>query len=148
MGDTRKDKRDAQISGYLEELQTIRRDIHKHPETAYEENRTADIVAEKLNEWGLEVDRGLGGTGVVGTLRRGGSNRAIGLRADMDALFIQEMNEFDHKSVNKGKMHACGHDGHTTIRQIGVSEQSYYRWRKEYGGLKVNRTVMSLSATA
>ena len=115
MGDTRKDKRDAQISGYLEELQTIRRDIHKHPETAYEENRTADIVAEKLNEWGLEVDRGLGGTGVVGTLRRGGSNRAIGLRADMDALFIQEMNEFDHKSVNKGKMHACGHDGHTTM---------------------------------
>ena len=69
MSDTRKDKRDVQISGYLEELQTIRLDIHKHPETAYEENRTADIVAERLNEWGLEVDRGLGGTGVVGTLR-------------------------------------------------------------------------------
>lgn len=115
MSDTDKSQRDKRIAGYLDELQQIRRDIHQHPETAYEENRTADIVAEKLTDWGLEVDRGLGKTGVVGTLRRGGSNRAIGLRADMDALFLQEMNEFDHRSVNKGKMHACGHDGHTTM---------------------------------
>jgi len=115
MSDNAKRERDERIDSYLGELTDIRRDIHKHPETAYEENRTADIVAEKLTEWGLEVDRGLGGTGVVGTLRRGGSNRAIGLRADMDALFIQEMNEFDHRSVNNGKMHACGHDGHTTM---------------------------------
>ena len=115
MGGMDKTDRDTQIDVYLDELTEIRRDIHQHPETAYEENRTADIVAEKLEAWGLDVNRGLGKTGVVGTLRRGGSNRAIGLRADMDALFIHEMNEFDHRSVNKGKMHACGHDGHTTM---------------------------------
>ena len=115
MGGMDKTDRDTQIDAYLDELTEIRRDIHQHPETAYEENRTADIVAEKLEAWGLDVNRGLGKTGVVGTLRRGGSNRAIGLRADMDALFIHEMNEFDHRSVNKGKMHACGHDGHTTM---------------------------------
>jgi amidohydrolase len=115
MDDLDKAKRDTQIESYLDDLREIRRDIHQHPETAYEENRTADIVAEKLEAWGLDVNRGLGKTGVVGTLRRGGSNRAIGLRADMDALFIHEMNEFDHRSVNKGKMHACGHDGHTTM---------------------------------
>jgi len=97
------------------ELAEIRRDIHKHPETAYEENRTAEIVAERLEAWGLEVHRGLGGTGVVGTLRKGDSNRAVGFRADMDALFIQEKNDFDHRSVHDGKMHACGHDGHTTM---------------------------------
>lgn len=115
MSSDEKNERDELIHSFLDELTEIRRDIHKHPETAYEENRTADIVAAKLEEWGLDVDRGLGKTGVVGTLRRGGSNRAIGLRADMDALFVQEMNEFDHRSVNKGKMHACGHDGHTTM---------------------------------
>ncbi len=115
MGGMEKTDRDAQIDTYLDDLTEIRRDIHQHPETAYEENRTADIVAEKLEAWGLDVNRGLGKTGVVGTLRRGGSNRAIGLRADMDALFIYEMNNFDHRSVNKGKMHACGHDGHTTM---------------------------------
>ena len=97
------------------ELSEIRRDIHKHPETAYEENRTAEIVAERLEAWGLEVHRGLGGTGVVGTLRKGDSNRAVGFRADMDALYIQEKNNFDHRSVHDGKMHACGHDGHTTM---------------------------------
>ena len=81
----------------------------------YAENRTADIVAARLESWGLAVDRGLGKTGVVGTLKRGDSNRAIGLRADMDALYIQERNEFDHRSVYDGKMHACGHDGHTAM---------------------------------
>jgi amidohydrolase len=97
------------------ELTHIRRDIHAHPELAYEEHRTSDMVAAKLTEWGLEVHRGLGKTGVVGTLRKGNSPRAVGLRADMDALPMQETNEFDHRSVNTGRMHACGHDGHTTM---------------------------------
>jgi hippurate hydrolase len=81
------------------------------PETAFEEVRTADIVADKLKEFGLEVHRGLAKTGVVGVLRSGSSRRAIGLRADMDALDVHETNDFDHKSTIPGKMHACGHDG-------------------------------------
>ncbi len=115
MSDTDRQEQRRRIDSLSEELAAIRRDIHKHPETAYEENRTADIVAERLEAWGLEVHRGLGGTGVVGTLRMGDSNRAVGFRADMDALFIQEKNTFDHRSVHDGKMHACGHDGHTTM---------------------------------
>jgi len=115
MSDAEFDQRRAKIESYAADLSAIRRDIHKHPEMAYEENRTADIVARKLESWGLDVHRGLGKTGVVGTLKRGDSNRAIGLRADMDALYIQERNEFDHRSVHDGKMHACGHDGHTTM---------------------------------
>ena len=115
MTDATKDDQRRKIESHVAELTAIRRDIHQHPEMAYEENRTADIVAKNLEKWGLEVHRGLGGTGVVGTLRRGDSNRAIGLRADMDALYIQEKNTFDHKSVHDGKMHACGHDGHTTM---------------------------------
>lgn len=97
------------------ELTRIRRDIHAHPELAYEEHRTSDMVAAKLTEWGLEVHRGLGKTGVVGTLRKGNSPKAVGLRADMDALPMQETNEFEHRSTNTGRMHACGHDGHTTM---------------------------------
>jgi hippurate hydrolase len=97
------------------ELSRIRRDIHAHPELCFEEHRTSDIVAARLAEWGLEVHRGLAGTGVVGTLRRGNSTRAIGLRADMDALPMQEANNFAHRSTNEGRMHACGHDGHTTM---------------------------------
>jgi amidohydrolase len=97
------------------EIEQIRRDIHAHPELRFEETRTSDIVAEKLSEWGLEVTRGLGGTGVVGTLRHGKSKRAIGLRADMDALPIQETNDFAHRSTHAGKMHACGHDGHMAM---------------------------------
>ncbi len=98
------------------ELTAIRRDIHRHPETAFEEVRTTDIVAEKLTSWGIEIHRGLAKTGVVGTLRgnRPGQKR-IGLRADMDALFLQEKNDFGHRSTIDGKMHACGHDGHTTM---------------------------------
>jgi len=92
-----------------------RRDLHRHPETAFEERRTSDLVAERLAAWGLEVHRGIAETGVVGTLRRGRSDRAIGLRADMDALPMQELNTFEHRSVHDGKMHACGHDGHTTM---------------------------------
>lgn len=92
-----------------------RHDIHQHPETAYEEQRTADIVAAELQRAGLDVHRGLATTGVVGVLRAGTANRAIGLRADMDALNLQELNEFDHRSQTDGKMHACGHDGHTAM---------------------------------
>lgn len=92
-----------------------RRDIHAHPELAYEEHRTADFVAEKLESFGLPIVRGLGKTGVVATIKAGNSDRSIGLRADMDALPLQEMNDFDHRSQNDGKMHACGHDGHTTM---------------------------------
>jgi hippurate hydrolase len=93
----------------------IRRDIHAHPELGYEEKRTSDLVAQKLEEWGIEVHRGLATTGVVGTLRRGSGDRVIGLRADMDALPIHEANQFEHRSRNPGIMHACGHDGHTTM---------------------------------
>jgi amidohydrolase len=98
------------------ELTAIRRDIHRHPETAFEERRTAQIVADKLQSWGIEVHRGLATTGVVGTLKgtRPGQ-KTIGLRADMDALHLQEKNEFDYASVHANKMHACGHDGHTTM---------------------------------
>lgn len=104
-----------EIISFHHELSAIRRDIHAHPETAYEEFRTAGVVAEKLGAWGLEVHRGLGGTGVVGSLRVGNSGRAIGLRADMDALPLQEYNKFEHRSQHDGKMHACGHDGHTSM---------------------------------
>jgi len=92
-----------------------RHDIHRHPELAFEERRTAEIVAALLREFGLEVHTGIGNTGVVGVLRRGDSARARGLRADMDALLIHEQNEFDHRSLHDGKMHACGHDGHTAM---------------------------------
>ena len=104
------------IAEFHDELTIWRREIHAHPETAFEEFRTADFVADKLTAFGIEIDRGLGGTGVVGTLQgTRGSGPAIGLRADMDALFIAEKNDFEHKSTNAGKMHACGHDGHTTM---------------------------------
>ncbi|HXC14197.1 MAG TPA: amidohydrolase [Stellaceae bacterium] len=105
----------AEVRDYHLELTAIRRDIHAHPELAFAEQRTADIVAAKLAEFGCDVHRGLAGTGVVGTIRRGNSPSAIGLRADMDALPIHEMNDFAHRSTEDGKMHACGHDGHTTM---------------------------------
>lgn len=97
------------------EIQGIRRDIHQHPELSYEEHRTSEVVANKLTEWGIPTIRGLGGTGVVGIIKNGTSSRAIGLRADMDALPLQEINSFEHRSKNDGKMHACGHDGHTAM---------------------------------
>ena len=96
-------------------IAAIRRDIHAHPELCFEEVRTADLVAAKLTEWGIPIHRGLGTTGVVGIVKNGTSKRAIGLRADMDALPMQEFNTFSHASQNKGKMHACGHDGHTAM---------------------------------
>jgi amidohydrolase len=97
------------------EIQTLRRTIHAHPELRYEETQTADLVAKCLSDWGIEVHRGLGKTGVVGILKRGTSARSIGIRADMDALPIQEINTFEHRSRHEGKMHACGHDGHTAM---------------------------------
>jgi len=103
------------IAEWQSDLTEIRRDIHAHPELGFEENRTSDIVAEQLTAYGCEVHRGLGKTGVVGTLRVGNSTRSVGLRADMDALPILEANSFAHRSTNDGKMHACGHDGHTTM---------------------------------
>ena len=103
------------------EMQKWRRDIHAHPEIAFEEHRTAKFVAEKLKDFGLEVETGIAGTGVVGTLKKGTGNRSIGLRADLDALLINEANEFEYKSKNPGKMHACGHDGHTTML-LGAAE--------------------------
>jgi hippurate hydrolase len=92
-----------------------RRDIHAHPELGFQENRTADLVAAKLESFGLEVHRGIGKTGVVGVLRAGTGQKKLGLRADMDALPIQEANQFPHRSTHAGRMHACGHDGHTTM---------------------------------
>lgn len=93
----------------------IRRHIHTHPELAFEEHQTGDLVAERLTGWGYAVHRGLGGTGVVGTLRKGSGTRALGIRADMDALPIQEETGLSYASTAAGKMHACGHDGHTAI---------------------------------
>ena len=98
-----------------DEMTRWRRDLHAHPELGFEERRTADFVAAKLREFGLQVHTGIGGTGVVGVLRNGNETRAIGLRADMDALPILEQNTFDHRSTHDGVMHACGHDGHTTM---------------------------------
>ena len=100
---------------FLPDLIALRRDIHAHPELAFHETRTADIVARELASYGLEVHRGLAKTGVVGVLRKGNGPRAIGLRADMDALPVEEKNEFAHCSRHAGRMHACGHDGHTTL---------------------------------
>ena len=103
------------LLAFQTELQAIRRDLHAHPELCYEEVRTADVVAARLTEWGIPVVRGLGVTGVVGVIKNGTSQRAIGLRADMDALPMQEINGFAHASRHAGKMHACGHDGHTAM---------------------------------
>jgi len=104
-----------EIAAFHDEMTQWRRDIHAHPELGFEETRTSELVAQKLEAFGCEVHRGIGKTGGVGSLRVGNSTRAIGLRADMDALPIQEENSFDHRSRHDGKMHACGHDGHTTM---------------------------------
>jgi hippurate hydrolase len=122
----------AELTQFEAEIAAIRRDIHKHPETAFEEVRTADIVAEKLSSWGIEVSRGLAKTGVVGTLKgKRPGQKVVGLRADMDALNLQEKNEFAHRSVNDGKMHACGHDGHTAML-LGAAR--YLSAKPDFGG--------------
>lgn len=103
------------VREFEHELVTVRHSLHQHPELGFHEIRTSDIVAARLSSWGIDVQRGIAGTGVVGTLRCGTSERAIGIRADMDALPLQEKNAFAHASVVSGQMHACGHDGHTTM---------------------------------
>jgi len=104
-----------QLHSHADEFIGLRRDIHHHPELAFDEHRTSALVAEKLESWGYEVERGLGGTGVVGRLVRGNGGRRLGLRADMDALPIDEATGLDYASRNTGVMHACGHDGHTAM---------------------------------
>jgi len=96
-------------------IATVRRDIHAHPELCFEEQRTSDVIAKQLTDWGIPVHRGMGKTGVVGIITNGTSKRAVGLRADIDALPMTEHNTFAHASQHHGKMHACGHDGHTAM---------------------------------
>ena len=103
------------ISAQSDVIARIRKDIHAHPELRFEEHRTADLVAQQLTAWSIPIHRGLGSTGVVGIIKNGASDRALGLRADMDALPILEKNTFEHASRHQGKMHACGHDGHTAM---------------------------------
>lgn len=103
------------IAAFAEDMTAWRRDLHAHPELGLEEHRTAAVVAEKLASWGITVHTGLAVTGVVGSLKVGNSNRAIAIRADMDALPMDEANGFAHRSQFAGRMHACGHDGHTTM---------------------------------
>lgn len=104
-----------EIEASLSEFAAIRQHIHQYPELGFEENETSRLVADYLRQWGYEVHEGIGGTGVVGVLKAGNGERTIGLRADMDALPIQEDNDLPHQSRHPGKMHACGHDGHTAI---------------------------------
>jgi hippurate hydrolase len=104
------------IEGFADEMIAIRHDLHAHPEIGFEEKRTSGIVAEKLAQWGIEVHRGLGGTGVVGVLKgNGNGSKRIGLRADMDALPMEENTNLPWRSTIPGRFHGCGHDGHTTM---------------------------------
>ncbi len=112
---------DDELTEIAARAAAIRRDLHAHPELAFAERRTADLLASHLEGLGIEVQRGLAGTGVVGTLRHGSAGRAIGLRADMDGLPIEEANEFPHRSRHQGCMHACGHDGHMAML-LGAAE--------------------------
>ncbi len=105
----------------------IRRDLHAHPELCFEERRTADVIAAALTDWGIPVHRGLGGTGVVGIVEGGTSGRAVGLRADIDALPMTEHNTFAHASTHAGKMHACGHDGHTAMLLAAAKHLAAHR---------------------
>lgn len=106
---------EAGLASFIDEFIALRRDIHTHPELAFKETRTSALVADYLKQWGYDVTTGVGGSGVVGTLKRGNSNKTIGIRADMDALPITEATGLDYASRNSGVMHACGHDGHTTV---------------------------------
>ncbi len=122
-----------EIIDSAKDIQDIRRNIHAHPELRFEENRTADLVAEALSSWGISVYRGMGKTGVVGRLDGDlGPGKMIGLRADMDALPLQEHNTFEHTSRNPGKMHACGHDGHTAML-LGAA--SYLAQHRNFDGI-------------
>jgi amidohydrolase len=108
-------------------LQHIRRDIHAHPELSFQETRTSDLIAKQLSDWGIPIHRGLGKTGVVGILKNGTGSRAVGLRADIDALPITERNQFAHASKNVGRMHACGHDGHIAMLLAAAKHLSRHR---------------------
>ncbi|HRH88498.1 MAG TPA: M20 aminoacylase family protein [Rubrivivax sp.] len=108
-------------------ITAIRRDIHAHPELCFHEERTADVIAKALTDWGIPIHRGLGKTGVVGIVKNGTSNRAVGLRADIDALPMTEHNHFAHASTHPGKMHACGHDGHTAMLLAAARHLSKHR---------------------
>jgi len=119
------------IVEFQDEITAWRRDIHAHPELGFEETQTAALVADKLAQFGIEVHRGIGKTGVVGVLRTGSSARSVGLRADMDALPIQEANAFAHASRHPGRMHACGHDGHTSML-LGAAK--YLAETKQFDG--------------
>lgn len=119
------------IVNELPTIRDIRRDIHSHPELSFEEVRTADIIAKKLGEWGLPIHRGLAKTGVIGIVKNGTSNRAIGLRADIDALPMQERNTFAHASKHEGKMHACGHDGHIAML---LAAAQYFSRQRDFDG--------------
>jgi len=120
------------IAEFHDDMTEWRHDIHAHPELCFEEHRTSKIVAEKLESWGIEVHTGLAKTGVVGVLRgQGNSTRTVGLRADLDALPMQEANDFHYKSIHDGKMHACGHDGHT-IMLLGAAR--YLSENKNFDG--------------
>ncbi len=112
-------------------MAAVRRDLHAHPELCFKEVRTADVVAERLTAWGIPVHRGMGTTGVVGIVKAGTSNRAIALRADMDALPMQEFNTFSHASQHAGRMHACGHDGHTAML---LSAAEYLATHRNFDG--------------
>lgn len=111
----------------LDAFRAVRRDLHAHPELGFEETRTSDLIAGLLAEWNIPVHRGLGKTGVVGVISNGTSGRAIGLRADIDALPITERNTFVHASTHRGRMHACGHDGHTTMLLAAAKHLAAHR---------------------
>ena len=116
---------------HADEFIAVRRDIHRHPELGFEEHRTSELVAERLTQWGYKVERGLGVTGVVGQLQRGTGTRRLGLRADMDALPIDEATALDHASRHAGVMHACGHDGHTAML---LAAAKYLAEKSEFDG--------------
>ena len=108
-------------------MAALRRDLHAHPELCFEERRTSDLIAQQLTDWGIPIHRGLGTTGVVAILKNGTSDRGVGLRADMDALPMTEHNQFAHASRHAGKMHACGHDGHTTMLLAAAQHLARHR---------------------
>jgi amidohydrolase len=108
-------------------IAALRRDIHAHPELCFEEHRTSALIAQALEGWGIPVHRGLGKTGVVGIVKNGDSSRAVGLRADIDALPMTEHNRFAHASTHPGKMHACGHDGHTAMLLAAAKHLARHR---------------------
>jgi len=125
----------APIETYADELTAIRRDLHAHPEIGFEEVRTSGIVAEKLQSWGIETHRAIGRTGVVGVLQGArGAGRRIGLRADMDALPMDEMTNLPYRSTNPGRFHGCGHDGHTTML-LGAAR--YLAENRDFAGTAV-----------